>query len=245
MITFVHGGELLSYSKNPLKHFLKRISHKKILKSLSRSRFNFFISDFTFKLYQQLGGVADYSRDFVFHNCIDTSQSEFINKDLEGEISLCSFVRDVPHKNIKGIIETFNLIKSKHPHKVTLYITSDCEGENIVNISNCDNEKRENILKTSHLNLLMSLDHSHRGNIEGFGLTVLEAGKYGVPTIGLSTGGLVESIHHLSTGLLADQSCDLYADIKNYYSRMSHNVYQHTIQSHSLDKLEKLFRNFL
>jgi len=245
MLTFVHGGELLSYSKNPIKRLLKWLGHKKILDSMKRSRHNIFISEFTFNLYRSLGAEADYCRDIVFHNCIDTELAEFVEKSFDNEITICSFVRDVPHKNVSGILKTFHAIKNRHPHKVSLYITADLAGENIFNISNCDNDKREEVLKTSHLNLLMSLDHTHIGNVEGFGLTVLESGKYGVPTIGLSSGGLVESIHHNKTGVLADQSKDLYQDLKDNFSKLSKNVYNHTTHSHSLDQLENLLRAFI
>lgn len=244
MLTIVHGGELYSYSKNPFKKFLKSFLHKKILHSLTKSKKNIFVSEFSYNLFSELYGARDVSRDFVFHNCIDLGDSYFIEKNLEKEIHLCCFVRDVPHKNIAGTIELYKNLKKSHPHKVTLTITSNIitDDEDIISIPNATDEQREEVLKKSHLNILLSLDHGHIGNIEGFGLTVLEAGKYGVPTLGLSNGGLVESIHHLKTGVLIDQLDELYSTLKESYEQLARNVYDHTHMSHGLTSMERFLK---
>jgi glycosyltransferase involved in cell wall biosynthesis len=247
MITFVHGGELFSYSKNPIKRIIKSILHKRILKSLKKSEANIFVSVYSLKLYNKLLGETDYEKNKVFHNCIDLNESEFINKDIDSEIKLCCFVRDVPHKNIAGTLALYRELKSKHNGKVSLTITAnvDVNDPDIRSIPNATDADREEIMKESHLNLLLSLDHSHLGNIEGFGLTVLEAGKYGVPTLGLSNGGLVESIHHLSTGLLVDQLDDLYLTLQTDYRKLSLKVHEHTHESHGLDVMSNFIKAYL
>jgi glycosyltransferase involved in cell wall biosynthesis len=247
MLTFVHGGELLAYSKNPIKRIIKSLLHKKILGSLNKSQTNIFVSEYSQKLYHNLSGRSDFSKNKVFHNCIDLGDSSFVPKDLTGEIRICCFVRDVPHKNVKGSLELYQNLKKAHSGKVSLTITSNIQTSDpdIICLPNASDDQREAILKESHLNLLLSLDHRHIGNIEGFGLTVLEAGKYGVPTLGLSNGGLVESIHHMKTGLLIDQVDDLYGILQSEYKMLSTNVFVHTHTSHGLNVMEKLVKAYL
>jgi len=42
-------------------------------------------------------------------------------------------------------------------------------------------------------------------SVEGFGMTFLEAGFYGKPSVGWRSGGIAEAVRHGTTGLLADE----------------------------------------
>ena len=188
----------------------------------------------------------------VFENCIEVDSAKFIEKDFNQKLILCCFVRDVPHKNIKGVIQLFKYLKEIHPFGATLYLTSDkFSDEDIHPLINLSDNSREQIYKAAHLNFLLSLDHSSRGHVEGFGLTVLEAGKYGVPTIGLRSGGLINSIHEGETGLFLDKGFDkesvraMYSELQENYSKFQTQVYQHTHFSHDLNNYKKLFEMIL
>lgn len=250
MITFIHGGELLAYSSNVIKRIMKTILHKKMISVLAKSQKNVFISQFTQNLYQSNGGTLCYDRDIVYHNCINLNNSNFLEKEIHEEIILCCFVRDVPHKNIKGVLEVYRHLKRLHPKNIKLYLTSKVKTDdpNIIQLENISDTERELIYQKSHLNLLLSLDHSQKGNVEGFGLTVLEAGKYGVPTIAMATGGLVESVHDGRTGWLISNTKNiskLYNEIKENYRSVSREVFKHTHSSHGQDNLERLLKDIL
>lgn len=246
-INFVHGGEILPYSQNIFKNLYKKMKHQKILKSLHSSKYNVFVSEFSFEIFKKFSVSTSYSRDIVAHNCINLEHQKFIKKEWTDKLQICCFVRDVPHKNIQGVLKLFKKINDVHPKGAQLHITSDVKvnGLDIVNISGVDENEKEKIYQKSHLNFLLSLDHSHKGNVEGFGLTVLEAAKYGVPTVGLTTGGLVESIHHKKTGwLFKDNDFQSFDDFmtffKDHYVELQSESYSHTLLSHGLNEYKKL-----
>lgn len=174
MINFIHGGELLPYSPNFFKRLVKRTFHKRLMSFIEKSHFNVFISEFTFELFKSYSDKVDYSRDIIHHNCIDILQAKFYEKSLKDELILCCFARDVPHKNLAGVIKIFEFFNRHHPRGAKLYLTSDKGSENprIINIANISDEERELIYQKSHLNLLLSLDHCEKGQVEGFGLTI-------------------------------------------------------------------------
>ena len=97
--------------------------------------------------------------------------------------------------------------------------------------------------------MLLSLDHSSEGFIEGFGLTVLEAGKFGTPSLVLGTGGLSESCHHKVTGWVfnnfSKEELDEFVNkmSPSFYEEISKNVYEHTLNYHGLDEYKPLMRS--
>jgi glycosyltransferase involved in cell wall biosynthesis len=247
MINFIHGGELLPYSKNIFKRLYKKINHKNILNSLYKAKYNVFVSEFSFNLFKNYTNSALYDRDIVAHNCIDISQAELLIKNWNEKLKITCFVRDVPHKNVNGVLKLFKKIKEAHAPGAELHITAEVNDtdKDIINISGIDDSSREAMYRSAHLNILLSLDHSKIGNVEGFGLTVLEAGKYGVPTIGLAIGGLIESIHHKKTGwLFNDNHFESFEEslsfFKTNYETIQKNTFEHTTKDHSLDVYQRL-----
>jgi glycosyltransferase involved in cell wall biosynthesis len=112
-------------------------------------------------------------------------------------------------------------------------------------------EQREEVYKTSHFNLLLSLDHSHLGYIEGFGLSCLEAGKYGTPSIVLNTGGLPDNIHPAVNGVILESTTSKeiqklipFLNEKNY-NQLRESTFGHTITAHGLDQYLRLFKRIL
>lgn len=245
-INFIHGSEILFYSQNIFLRILKRAFKSKILRYFEASHRNVFISEFTLEKLKSFGFKIDYSRDIVFHNCIDTIDSKYIENEIKTELLFCCIVRDVPHKNIKGTIELLEMIADYYPHnKVVLYLNSLKYESSKIEIRseiNFSDEKRERIYKTCHFNVLLSLDASKKGFFEGFGLTCLEAGKYGTPSIVSCYGGLPENVHHRKNGIVYIEDNDVFFKdidyiIKNYESVRKY-TFNHTCQSHSLEQLE-------
>lgn len=254
-INFIHGSEGLMTSPNLAKKIFKSFNKKNYFKKLESSYFNIFISEATFKKTISSGLTEDYSRDLIIHNCIDVSDAEFVKKTISDELVFTCIVRDVPHKNLAGAVTFCENIQKLTQKKVELIIPKDInitsELVKITNLESVSDDCRNQAYKKSHFNLLFSLDHSHVGFYEGFGLTVLEAGKYGTPSLVMATGGLPEAVHHLKTGWVFEALTE--KNIKEFLNTMTHSCYQklalecyeHTINSHSLNDYRRLLKSFL
>ena len=57
----------------------------------------------------------------------------------------------------------------------------------------------------------------HKKSVEGFGIAYVEAGQYGIPSIGGKDGGAADAIDHDKTGLICDgnELNDVYSSIEN------------------------------
>tara|TARA_R110002072_G_scaffold276051_2_gene437706 strand:+ start:48148 stop:49185 length:1038 start_codon:yes stop_codon:yes gene_type:complete len=253
-INFVHGSEILFYSPNPIKNLIKKLLKNKTFGYFKNSYLNIFISNITREKFIGLGYQSDCARDIIFHNCIDIKGSSFQAPDILNcdELVFTCIARDVPHKNLDGAVQFIDALSKQIDKKITLNITalnrwSNKTNININSIKDVTDDQREEILKNSHFNLLLSLDHSKAGFYEGFGLTILEAGKYGVPSIVSPFGGLVESVHDNETGWVLDSDLLLhdFQSVLSSYNRISRNVYEHTISSHSLSRYNEFFKKLL
>jgi len=134
---------------------------------------------------------------------------------------------------------------------MTCPLETSLPGITIVDISNCNSSTLQETYKKCHFNLLLSLDHSKLGFIEGFGLTCLEAGQFGTPSIVFNTGGLPENVHTGFNGFVMNG--DSYDVVKQLidsitnenYELMRLKTFKHTTESHSLDIYKRLFRRIL
>ncbi|MGB0453973.1 MAG: glycosyltransferase [Bacteriovoracaceae bacterium] len=250
---FIHGSEILFTSPNPLKKFVKRLLKRPQLDYLENAKYNFFISAFTYEKLCSLGYRPNYARDIILPNCIETSHSEFHKKTLEKEvIKVCCIARDVPHKNIDGVITFCELLQeiSEKEVELTLSATRKSSKLTIHSLEEMTDEKREQVYKESHLNLLLSLDHSHLGFYEGFGLSILEGNCYGVPGVVFRSGGLSENVHDQYNGIVLD-SIDrttvshTWEILKNSYENLSKNAFDHVKKEHGLDRYKDLVKMLL
>jgi glycosyltransferase involved in cell wall biosynthesis len=255
VINFIHGSEILFYSPNPIKRLVKKWMKRSLLKYIESSFINVFISDVTKELLVNQGLTQDYSRDLTLHNCIDTSSARLTNVSFdEDELRFICVARDVPHKNIEGALDLCSAALKVFNKSIKLYVTAPLSsrgGVVVENIQGIENDELELLYQKSHFNILLSLDHSHKGFVEGFGLTVLESGKYGVPSIVSSNGGLPEAVHHQITGWVLDT---LDRGSHEYfwtqfsieeYKQIRLNTYQHTIDVHGLDYYKRFMEKCL
>lgn len=254
-INIVHGSEILFYSPNILKRIYKRLFRRNIIKYFESSHYNVFISSFTAEVLKGFGFQYDYSRDFILHNVTNISESSFVENPIDDEIVLCTVARDVEHKNLQGSVDLAEYMAKHLNKKVTLYLSSTKYKSSIVNlvdISGISDQEREIIYRKSHFNLLLSKDNSRLGFFEGFGLTCLEAGKYGTPSIVSHTGGLPENVHHLKNGVVlnldAPDESKILEDINQVlrsYNEVRRWTYDHTVNSHGEDVCIKFLERIL
>lgn len=254
VINFVNGAEILFYSDNPLKNFIKKVTKKRSINRLETAKFNIFISDFTFKTLQGKGLTPDYSRDLIYHMVVDTQGHTRVQKEWDtNPLTFICVARDVPHKNFAGVINFCEEVQDLSNRRVELITVTNkvmtSDKIRITSYVNPDNAKRDELLAGAHINLLLSLDQSYRGFFEGFGQIVQEAGCFATPSLVLASGGLPESVHKDFTGwVLPDLSIDSVRAWWNQmdsqtYRRISDQCYEHTLLSHGLPTWKRLFQN--
>lgn len=253
MINFLHGSEILMVSPNPLKNLIKKMFSKTFFNKLSQSYLNIFISEATLKKAIEKGLSVDFSRDVVLHNCIDIADAMFVKKELKNKLVFSCIVRNVPHKNLAGSLKFCETVSAETGMQVELIVPKNSGVSSklisVTELSGTTDQERDEAYKNSHFNLLLSLDHSHRGFYEGFGLTVLEAARFGTPSIVMNTGGLSESVHHGETGWVIDEinskivTTIFSRDEISKYQQMAINCYGHTLRSHSLGEYGRLLHS--
>lgn len=254
MINFIHGSEILMTSPNPLKRIYKKFLKENFFNKMNSSYLNLFISNTTLKKIKEIGYSSHVSRDIVFHNCIDLKGASYIEKPLYSEVSFSCIVRNVPHKNLDGAIrfcEKYSLTTNRDVSLIIPYgIDKKSNKIKIANLIDKSDQSREEAYKKSHFNLLLSLDHSTKGFFEGFGLTVLEAAKYGCPSIANNSGGLPEATHQNLTGFVIDvdnaSSWDIiFSQSNDDYLKMRMSAFMHNLENHGLNQYEFFFARIL
>lgn len=255
MVNFIHGSEILMTSPNLVKKIYKNWMKKKYFKKMELAKNNIFISAATQEKTQKKGFTLNYSRDFIFHNCIDVKDAQKFVKSLNEEIIFSCIVRNVPHKNLIGSLELCEELQKMTKKKIKLVIPRNQKiTSKIINIECLEdesNELRDKAYQSSHFNLLLSLDHSEKGFFEGFGLTILEAGKFGTPSIVMNTGGLPEAVHDNITGfVIAGTSKKDVAQLNTILQRVNYSeiqdaVYEHTVTHHGLNQYQKLLSRII
>lgn len=250
MINFIHGSEILMTSPNIFKSIFKKIQKKNYFSKIERSYLNIFISEATHLKAIRQGLETDYSRDLILHNCIDTHDAQFVKREMLNKLIFTCIVRNVAHKNLAGSLRFCELVAAHTGKEVELIIP---QGSNIYSpkikvteLGSAENFERDASYRSAHYNLLLSHDHSHKGFFEGFGLTVLEAARFGTPSIVMNSGGLPEAVHHGETGWVVDDvSAEAVQSIftrenEAGYQKMAIDCYAHTLRSHSIKEYSKV-----
>ncbi len=253
-INVYHGSELFFTSPNIVKKIIKKIIKSQMIKYIAQVKNNIFISSYTQSIAKKMGLHLSYERDLIFHNCIDVSLASYTKQTIDQKITFCSIVRDTPHKNVIGCIEFCEHLQTITKKKIILSLPFKKYTSNIVEIKvypQLTDTQREELYRESHFNLLLSLDHSSQGFIEGFGLSCLEAGKYGTPSIVLKTGGLPDNVHSLLNGLVINDTDSNQVSRINHlleadrYHQLRLDTFNHTIISHALSRYEPLLNRLL
>jgi phosphatidylinositol alpha-1,6-mannosyltransferase len=75
--------------------------------------------------------------------------------------------------------------------------------DHVVMTGRVDEPTKQNLYAASDAYVMVSYP-GERGEVEGFGISFLEANLHGLPVIGSRCGGISESVEHEGTGLLVD-----------------------------------------
>ena len=118
-------------------------------------------------------------------------------------------------KNHEKVLMALRNLKQIHPDIVYICVGYGDEEENIKNLvkelgleaqvmffRDISNELKNALVAKSNIFVMPSV--IHKKSVEGFGIAYVEAGQYGIPSIGGKDGGAVDAIEHEKTGLICD-----------------------------------------
>ena len=118
-------------------------------------------------------------------------------------------------KNHEKVVMALRNLKQIHPDIVYICVGYGDEEENIKKLvkeldleaqvmffRDISNELKNALVAKSNIFVMPSV--IHKKSVEGFGIAYVEAGQYGIPSIGGKDGGAADAIEHEKTGLICD-----------------------------------------
>ena len=131
-------------------------------------------------------------------------------------------------KNHEKVVMALRNLKQIHPDVVYICVGYGDEEENIKKLvkeldleaqvmffKDISNELKNALIAKSNIFVMPSV--IHKKSVEGFGIAYVEAGQYGIPSIGGKDGGADDAIEHEKTGLICDGNNldDIYSSINS------------------------------
>jgi len=231
-ISIAHGGEINA----------KNIIEKTIVnKSLSFSDLIIPVSRFSCSM---IDSKIDKNKMHVIPNGFDLNMSEVIHlpayerKAIKGAVRLVSVGSIWPRKGHHNVLNALQEIISDHPGTTYDIVgresdTSLCRNyfsderlkDSIKIHGQISNDKMYAVLNSSDIFILLS-ETQPGGDFEGFGIAVIEANYFGLPSIGSLDSGMEDSIKDGISGILVNpkdknQIRKAVSDICNNYSHFS------------------------
>lgn len=205
VITVIHGSELKAGGK--VSKLLTQLSLKKMDKIVA-------VSQFTKSLILQINPKLTIE---VINNGIEIEELEFEQLpelNFESRINLITVGNLTYRKGQQNVIKALPFIKTKFPsiHYHCVGITTELESftslANKLNVLQditfhgvLTNEKKNSLLKKCSIFCMLS-SVLKNGDVEGFGIAVLEANALGLPAIGSNDSGIKDAIENYSSGIL-------------------------------------------
>ena len=224
-------------------------------------------SKFTRNLAIQRG--VDESRIVVINPGVDPVK-ELNKKSLEKVESLLkhktprliTVSRYDKRKNHEKVIMALRNLKQIYPSIVYICIGYGDEEENIKKLvkelkleeqvmffKGISNELKNSLLAKSNIFVMPSI--IYKKSVEGFGIAYIEAGQYGIPSIGGIDGGAADAIDHEKTGLICDgNNLDaIYSSINSMLKNKKYLEYGKLAKENSLkfkwDKIIDAYKKIL
>ncbi len=227
-ITTVHGMDALEY----------RTVNKYLQKSaLKRSRGVIAVSTFTADLLNKLK-IRDMPEIAVINNGVDLKRFRIMDRDraieekygLHDGIRVISLGRLVPRKGFDTTIMAMNKLRDKNIH---LYLAGSGPyeerlreltgelglGDKVHFLGFIPDEDIASLYNCCDIYSMPS--RQLPGDVEGFGITYIEAAACGLPSVAGSESGAVDAVVHDETGLLVEP--DSVPDVTNAILRLAEN----------------------
>lgn len=228
VIHVLHGHEIL------MAKGLKKIL---LLKALKKGDYLVAVSEFSKKLLLENGIELPVK---VIPNGVYLKNGLADARKIDFPLRLITVGSITQRKGQLNVIRSLSCIKEKlgpvEYHMVGIPYEKEkvLRAANDLNVSGeifihgvLSNAQRDALLATSHIFMMLS-ENLPDGDVEGFGIAILEANALGIPAIGSVGTGVEQSIHHGITGLLVNphDPYDISKAVKTVisnYSKFSEN----------------------
>lgn len=203
ILAIIHGSEVLLPSQ-----FTRKLTDS----ALKKASVVVAVSNYTLELVQYL----DLANATVIPNGI-TSIHEFNKKDItQSPINLITVgnltQRKGQHNVIKALPEILKQFPQTHYHCVGLPTNLENDTalaeelsviDHVTFHGRLDEAQKNNCYSESHIFLMLS-ERTSTGDVEGFGIAILEANAHSLPSIGSKGCGIEDAIEHGESGILVD-----------------------------------------
>ena len=225
IVVFAHGQEYLNYKKNQYR----------IAKSLLKTNFLISSSNYTLNLIKDFWDISNI-KSTVIYPTYHISKSVLKNRIENKKINFISICRI---EKRKGLLESLRCLRKVLDKGFDFNWNIIGNGPELVSLKNesiklnlekkikfhgkIDNNKKEQYLEKSDIFLMPSFKDYN--SIEGFGISYIEAARFGIPSIAGNFGGAKEAVLSKKTGWCVDTKNDeelvnaLIESISNYKIR--------------------------
>lgn len=227
-ICLIHGKEINNKIKSPL--------HARMLKSLQKAKYIISNSENTKKLAINKGIPENKIK--VINPGISFEQNEMVDKERVAELfsganpKIITVCRLEKRKGIHNTLLALKNFESKYEFFKFIIIGDGEErknlekqvnelglSKNIIFLTDVSSALKNSLMKESDFFIMPSIEVGR--SIEGFGISFLEAAKFGVPSIGGIAGGASDIIKHQETGYLCDG--EKHDEIYKYLIKITEN----------------------
>ena len=253
----------LLHSKE-INHDLGSLLNKRLLKCMEKSDYIIANSHFTKKLAIKVGVSSDkihvifpgIQKPIQVNDLIKSEALKIYGDSFPKIITVARLEKRKGHDKILMLIKN---LKIKFPKIKYISIGQGDEEKSLIKLKNNLSLQNEvSFLKEVDQNLKIALilqsnlflmpSRVEKKSVEGFGIAFVEAGSYGVGSIGGKDGGESDAIAHGSTGLICDGNdlSSIYDAVLNFFENKSYLDYGKKAKVFSENFYwEKVIKNYL
>lgn len=207
--------------------------------------------DFSLKRFHEIIAVSNYTKSLISHLNLknihvipngfeikNTDESQI--SSLKGDPNIITVGSVSYRKGQQNVINLLPSLKKKFPnilyhiigtptHKKEFEKNAIENGtsKNVIFYGNLSNDKMYSILKASDIFVMLS-ENTSKGDVEGFGIAILEANNFGIPAIGAKNCGIEDAINNYNSGILidnksAEELASAITEILDNYSKFEAN----------------------
>ena len=203
-IAIIHGTEV---------NFKSKVLRKSIELSLTKFDVIIAVSNFTKSLVDHL----KLKKIVVINNGFDVNKFNLaIKGKLKGFPSLITVGSVTERKGQENVIKALPSLLETYPNLHYHIVGKPIDKDKLINISqelnvsHCitfygiiSDEEKNKLLKKSDIFVMLS-ENTKSGDIEGFGIALIEANNFGTPSIGSKNCGIEDAILNNKSGILID-----------------------------------------
>jgi phosphatidylinositol alpha-1,6-mannosyltransferase len=147
---------------------------------------------------------------------LDLFRAEGPSRDREHDLQLVSVGRLIPRKNFHAVLDLLERLVSggtdaglwiagSGPEKPALVRRGESMPGRVEFLENLSDRELAELYRSADLFASPCLSDPSGGDVEGFGLTFLEASACGLPVAGVAEGGVTDAVEHGVSGILTSR----------------------------------------